>query len=152
MSQAMVAKADAVINQFKALVGFQGSPFHKNSRVLDRRTDGRHISEPTLDQDLIAFIGTGKDRFHVTLAGEHAKKAFAVLKKLNETYKPTYGSDPAEVKAANLCPDFAVLEKAADGTVILKILTALWNDFLKAMEMAGTKVQETDLTPLTQAA
>src|ERR1700719_3519768 len=109
MSQELLERARKIKEKNAQLVGFRGFGYHPDDRILDRRKDGRHVSEGTIDKDLIAF----HDRFDAYLVGECAEKAYAVLKDLYERRAhetESYGFPQDERQAILLFPDLKLAE------------------------------------------
>ncbi len=150
MSQVLLDRANDIKAKQGALASFKGSGFHPKDTVAVgeggepvRRKDGREITEPTIDKDLIAFGDKGGRHYH-WLVGECATKAHEALSKLYE-HPVEFGMLADDVNARKLLPETTYEEKGPDGVSRLTIHRDQWNAFVHAMELAGFKVTESSI-------
>jgi hypothetical protein len=140
MSSALLERVATIKAKNSSRVEAEGSNWHpKSDNKAGRRFDGRSTEHPTIEKDLIAF----RDRFYVKLVGEDATKAEKHLKELHAGRADSivYGTLSDDVKAILLHPD--IIMSSVEGVQTLSIHVSQWNDFLRALEMAGLMVTET---------
>lgn len=139
MSQELVRRAEALRTRGKILQTIPGSGFHDSDRGSPQREGLSRAGE-----HLVPFWG----EWDVVFAGDDAAKALAALQ---AHHVKLQGLDPiiltgTERKLLRAVPK-QKLTKAEDGTDLLVLRLAEWNDFLEALYAQGAGLTGATLEP-----